>query len=92
MTLKELQEEKNALSKQVQDMAKVYNDAGQTWKDEEARSNWKKLNDDYNAKRDAVAKLVEANEIADAAKSAAEDETRSVNSGKVIPGRFGKAA
>lgn len=85
MSLKKLQEEKNALAKQVQERANVFQDQGQQWKDAEERKAWETLNADYDAKNKEVTAAREAADIAERVRMIEEGEERSVNDR--IPGR-----
>lgn len=84
-TRKELQERKNSLSTQIQEMNKRFNDGGQKWKDAEERETWKKVNADYDAVRTELEAAIEADNVASRAREIAEQESRSVNDR--IPGR-----
>lgn len=84
-TRKELQERKNALAKQVEEMAKRFNEAGQKWKDAEERKTWEKVNADYDAVKTELEAAIEADNVASRAREIAEQEQRSVNDR--IPGR-----
>ena len=87
MTLKELQERKNALATKVQELAKRFNDQGQKWKDAEERANWEKVNKDYDEVNAQVAAAKDANDVASRSRSILDAEGRSVNDGLIVPGR-----
>lgn len=87
-TIKELQERKNTVDGAVKGLLKSFDDQGKSWKDDEQRAAFKAANDDYSeVNAELRAAKEQADEVEVARKAIEDSEARSVNHGKVIPGR-----
>lgn len=88
MSIKDLQERKNVADGHIKGLLALFDEQGRSWKDEEQRAAFKKANEDYAAINADLKRAVDEAAEVDAARKAIEDnESRSVNHGKVIPGR-----
>ena len=86
--IKELQERKNKTDSHIKGLLKSFDEQGKSWKDDEQRAAFKVANDDYNVINAELRAAKEAADEVETARKAIEaDESRSVNHGKVLPGR-----
>lgn len=82
MTLKEMQDKRAALGKQIRDKRDAFHANGKKWKDAGEEENWRKLNSDYDAvMADIRLKQAEADVDARASRTT-EDDERSTNPGR----------
>jgi HK97 family phage major capsid protein len=90
MTLKELQDKRNQLAAEIRTKADAFNANGKAWKDDAERSNWEKVNADYDANLKELEterqKVASAKSVDDQLAGLEAWEKKSVNDGLPMPG------
>lgn len=79
MTLQELQEKRAKLATEIRTKGEAFHANNKQWKDASERTNWEKLNSDYNALMTEMREASAADEVEKRLKSLDEDEERSTN-------------